>query len=326
MPETAPSPEAIDYYGRTWMASRFATTTLTLLETGISLFMVIYGLITFLETPKDKRKGRGRFIVISCIILITSSITTALDLVAIATTLLNSGPGGRELVRVWTALHEQTWKGVVSVTMLYIYIGIGDCLMIWRCYVVWHDRKWVVIPPILALCGALGCGLGLSSPETTTIVTGALSVSAALLTVSVNVMTTALMIARLNKTRTTMVHAVGQSQVSPMYSNTTAILIESAAPLAVFGVSYAILTFIVHFTSISLIAVARWGIVDDVFALLYYSFCALAPQMIIFRVTTGRSWRNVEESRYGASSISQPLEFSQGNSNRDADRDSGLFP
>jgi hypothetical protein len=38
---------------------------------------------------------------------------------------------------------------------------------------------------------------------------------------------------------------------------------------------------------------------------------ALAPQMIIFRVTTGKSWKNTAETMDGMAAFSQPIQFAR---------------
>lgn len=40
-------------------------------------------------------------------------------------------------------------------------------------------------------------------------------------------------------------------------------------------------------------------------------FKALSPQLIIFRVATGRSWKGAADSNDGAATFSQPLQFAQ---------------
>ncbi|KAH6908913.1 hypothetical protein BKA70DRAFT_1103325 [Coprinopsis sp. MPI-PUGE-AT-0042] len=322
MSDSGPSPEVINYYGRTWMKGTFANTNLTFLETGIQLFMCLYGLFTFLGTPKDLRKGRGRFIVLSFAIFVTSTIPTICDAVDVSTTLLDSGPNGYDLIQLWVAQHEASWKAPFTIAMLYLSIAIGDALMIWRCYVMWQDRKWVTALPILALCGAIACGMSAYNPKTDKITNGALITSSVLLSISVNLMVTFLMVLRLVKARSRMEKALNPgTKPSPMYSSTIAILIESAAPLAVVGIPKAITSLGLHSASDSLIVTAHWGIADNIFAVLYYSFCALSPQMIIFRVTTGRSWKNVAESRHGVTVVSQPLQFARDDASSEA-RDS----
>ncbi|KAJ2923835.1 hypothetical protein H1R20_g13262, partial [Candolleomyces eurysporus] len=85
-----------------------------------------------------------------------------------------------------------------------------------------------------------------------------------------------------------------------IYTGVIAILIESALPLSLFGIISAILQQITVTTDGYLVC---WAL----FSGLFYSFCALAPHMIIFRVTTGRSFTKFPTVKDGV--ISKPLEF-----------------
>ncbi|KAJ2931236.1 hypothetical protein H1R20_g5888, partial [Candolleomyces eurysporus] len=85
------------------------------------------------------------------------------------------------------------------------------------------------------------------------------------------------------------------------YTGVVAILIESALPLSVFGLITAILQQNGKpRSSLS----AGYSVCDALFAGLFYSFCSLAPHMIIFRVTSGRSFTKFPSSKDGS-----PLEF-----------------
>ncbi|EFI26603.1 hypothetical protein CC1G_15375 [Coprinopsis cinerea okayama7 len=93
-------------------ASHFSC-SIVLLSIGIQVFMCFYGLSTFLETPREMRKGRLPYITFSFIILFTSGITTAFTLyfyVFYFENLYTSGPNidyiivNQELAngRMWT--------------------------------------------------------------------------------------------------------------------------------------------------------------------------------------------------------------------------------
>ncbi|KAH6912295.1 hypothetical protein BKA70DRAFT_1219427 [Coprinopsis sp. MPI-PUGE-AT-0042] len=96
-----------------------------------------------------------------------------------------------------------------------------------------------------------------------------------------------------------------------MYSNVVTIMVESTAPLAVFDICFLIAVAIAKLhPHKSLIARGKVTVIADMFNWLYYNtFCALSPQIVIFLVTAGRSWRNMEESHVGGMSFSTPIEF-----------------
>jgi hypothetical protein len=95
--------------------------------------LVLYGLSAYLATPIDKRKGRLRFVVISCVILATSTIDTLTDVRACFRVLYNGGPTGQlyaqayDNVYVWDK--DQNAR-IAGNAMLCITIAVGDALMV----------------------------------------------------------------------------------------------------------------------------------------------------------------------------------------------------
>ncbi|KAH6914660.1 hypothetical protein BKA70DRAFT_1557055 [Coprinopsis sp. MPI-PUGE-AT-0042] len=308
MSRSAAEDAILNSYGRIFAKSRYANTTLTYVDVGIQLFMCLYGTSVLLGAPRELRKGRFRFIAIGFVILVTSIITAVIDSVDTCATLLNAGPAGADIVRQWT-LVETSSLSIVYKIVLNLSVVIGDVLMVWRCYVIWQDRKWVVLPPTIALVAATVTGMILAPPKLTGSASNTLIISSILLSVSVNTMVTILITARLAQTRKVVAQAFPGRKPSPMYTHVVAIMVESAAPLALFGITLAIVAIVTYFGSIPVARLEHWQVVQDVFALLYYSFCSLSPQMIIFRVTTGRSWKDARDSDNGSSIFSRPLEF-----------------
>ncbi|KAJ2917946.1 hypothetical protein MD484_g2434, partial [Candolleomyces efflorescens] len=88
-----------------------------------------------------------------------------------------------------------------------------------------------------------------------------------------------------------------------VYTGVVAILVESAAPLTVFGIIAAILQQLNAHTITS----PEFYACNTLFSGLFYSFCALSPQMIIFRVTTGRSFTKFPTTQDGV--LSNPIQF-----------------
>ncbi|KAH6883711.1 hypothetical protein BKA70DRAFT_1471256 [Coprinopsis sp. MPI-PUGE-AT-0042] len=97
-----------------------------------------------------------------------------------------------------------------------------------------------------------------------------------------------------------------------MYSDVMVIVVESALPLAVLGV-FSIIAVSIETLHLPERPVerAKVKVVREVSGWLYYSICALAPQMIIFRVTTGKTWKNAAETMDGMAAFSQPIQFAR---------------
>ncbi|KAH6908916.1 hypothetical protein BKA70DRAFT_1188727 [Coprinopsis sp. MPI-PUGE-AT-0042] len=299
--------EASNTYGRVFAKSRYANTTLTYMDIGIQLFMCLYGLSIFLEGSKEARKGKLGFILMSFAIFVTSAIPAVIDSVEVAKLLLDAGPTGSDILQTWRETHTLSWMGIFSTVMLLLYIGIGDALMIWRCSVVWDDHKWVVIPPVLSLIASTASGIASLCMEKES-VAAALAVSTVLCSVGVSIMVTILIIGRLIHRRQGVLDLFPNRKPSRMYTSAVATLVEAAAPLAIFGIALAVITLVRYFTVLSDKQRPHWRVAYDVFSLLYYSFSvsspvgsypsridlynqALSPQMIIFRVTSGKSWK-----------------------------------
>jgi hypothetical protein len=95
------------------------------------MFMVLYGLSVFLVTPKDQRKGRVRFIIISWIILLTSGVDTMIDIWQNSRILLTGGPTGVSYLRAIPAqfLRSQV-TSITGDALICVAIITGDVLMV----------------------------------------------------------------------------------------------------------------------------------------------------------------------------------------------------
>ncbi|KAH6888908.1 hypothetical protein BKA70DRAFT_1541475, partial [Coprinopsis sp. MPI-PUGE-AT-0042] len=133
-----------------------------------------------------------------------------------------------------------------------------------------------------------------------------------LLSVLTNVLVTSLILYKLIQKRRAVSQVLEGVKKPKMYGDVIAILIESAAPIAIFGILLAISFFNIALVQRRPIERAHWAVFNDVTSLFYYSFCALSPQMIIFRVTTSRSWTSARDSGSGGSGVcSQPIHFAR---------------
>ncbi|RXW17424.1 hypothetical protein EST38_g8430 [Candolleomyces aberdarensis] len=133
------------------------------------------------------------------------------------------------------------------------------------------------------------------------------SVASTLLTVSTNVIVTTLITIRLLRAKRALANLLPLADVR-VYTGVIAILIESAAPLTIFGVITAVLG--VQRISSSPYRTSEGIIVCNyLFDGLFYSFCALSPHMIIFRVTTGRSFTKFPSVKDGA--VTNPIQFAR---------------
>ena len=102
--------------------------TILTMTPGINLFMSLYGLTVFLETPESQRKGRKRYIVASFVITVLSSSVASLDMANYFQTLFRSTSPSHwyELL----SLNRQDWKFRVGATAVGLFIAVGDALLV----------------------------------------------------------------------------------------------------------------------------------------------------------------------------------------------------
>jgi hypothetical protein len=100
--------------------------TILTMTPGINLFMSLYALTVFLETPKPQRKGRKRYIVASFVITTLFSFGASLDMAGYFHSLFKSTSPShwQELMRL------QDWKYFVGYTAAGLFIAIGDALLV----------------------------------------------------------------------------------------------------------------------------------------------------------------------------------------------------
>lgn len=295
---------------------------------GFQWLLVLKGISAFLSMPKEGRKGRLVFILISLLILATSTIDVVLDIWEVFHVMRLGGSTGLEYItsnagdKVWL---ENGWL-VVGDAMLCITIAAGDTLMLWRCFVLWQHKKWVMILPALATIGAI-----VANPLWIAAVTiedgGGIDynkaiIAAASLSVGANIIVTCLILLRLGMASQAMSKAFPDRKRPIFYYHVAAIITESAAPLALFGVCFIISSALGNFDlndPESFLQKAKWTIAAEIFSSLYYPFCALSPQLIIYRVASGRSWKGASDTNEEALTFSQPMQFAKSTDQAEAE-------
>ncbi|KAH6904059.1 hypothetical protein BKA70DRAFT_1509471 [Coprinopsis sp. MPI-PUGE-AT-0042] len=314
-----PSEGEIDAYGSMLAATYFSGTLIGGALMTVQWLMVVWGLFIFTGTSKDIRQGRLYFVLISYLILLTSSAGTCIDIWMNYRVLYNGGPTGKSYLRAnATNFTMNKTSNLISDALIAVAIASGDILMLWRCLVLWRDKVWAVVPPSLACIGAVACNIiylfwvfsdtpSVSNAEHA----NKALVASISLGVAGNIMITLLILLRLALTWLHNRQAFPERKAPRLYSSVAATLIESAAPLAVFGICLVVAAGIRTSPnkSFSLAQQGRINAFYEVSSWLYYGFCALSPQMIIFRVTTGKLWKNGSEGTSDVAPLSQPIRF-----------------
>lgn len=98
---------------------------------GIHLFMSLYGSAAYLETPKALRAGRTRYIFISFVITILSSITASFDMMKLFNTMFSATSPADFRVRLEATFFA--WCNYTSIILLHLVILIGEVLLVSSC-------------------------------------------------------------------------------------------------------------------------------------------------------------------------------------------------
>ncbi|TFK30301.1 hypothetical protein FA15DRAFT_663705 [Coprinopsis marcescibilis] len=303
--------------GLTLARSAWAADLLASFCTGLQCFMVLYSMTVFFGTPKEARKGRSRYIFASCLLFVVQSVNAFLEVDSVFKLLLQASTG-KDLLspKAWDA--EKTVPMLIpSIISSLLLFTLGDGLLLYRCYVVLNNSRWLVIFPTMTYLGAIAFNVHYRVHLLRVISHTVHNHADAIpvppegiwigLGVATNVGITALISYHLLKARKELAKSLPGKSLK-VYSGVAYILIEAAVPLTLSGLALAAVTFAQIPQSVPMQHHIRLLAVASVFRVLYYAFTAISPQMVIFRVTTGRSWINAPP-RSTREAFSRPLMF-----------------
>ncbi|KAH6902260.1 hypothetical protein BKA70DRAFT_1157460 [Coprinopsis sp. MPI-PUGE-AT-0042] len=274
---------------------------------GMQMFMWLYMASIFLETPREVRKTRLPYLVISFIIMALFTIVAVCEAIQEFPILFEASSIVRQLEEEGWADVEKYYSTPMSKIIPVagdIAIWIADGLLVYRCYVIWAGHLWVTAVPAIIYLASLGINIYTHIPPYNSVFRSIpLDVANVFLSVGVNVIVTSLISGRLlhaqRQLRKSIPSASKDGKI--FYVGIVATLVESAAPVAIFGIGSAIsLLFIVQNVD--------GKEVNNIFSIGYNALVTLLPQLIIFRVATGRSWANKAES---TAALSQELRFAE---------------
>ncbi|KAH6887164.1 hypothetical protein BKA70DRAFT_1236267 [Coprinopsis sp. MPI-PUGE-AT-0042] len=270
------------------IAISVAACTLSRLKpAAIQLFMWCYMVSRFRAAPSCARTRRTYllYFAASFIILSLSAAEAIVMAKSVYDMLLRIVPGEDNLSAGWDiieSVYSHMWAKAEIV--LTIALWVGDAMLVYRCYVIWSAHVWVYCLPSMLWIATIAIGLAslISASRSK-----ALYIANVFLVVTLHTLITFLISIRL-------IHAHRRLRTSfPLVKHTeylgaVAILVESAAPLAIFGLGTAISgLFDTSVLAIKICYVFQTGL---------WASSTLAPQLIIFRVATGRSWATKSES------------------------------
>ncbi|KAG2003801.1 hypothetical protein CC2G_004375 [Coprinopsis cinerea AmutBmut pab1-1] len=267
------------------------------LAVGIQLCMFTYGLLAYLKTPQGVRKGRLPYIILSFVLLVLPLAVTCLDL-RDEFRPIYQGELGMEYYQE-KMLEERTWSPVVCQGLFYLILALGDGILVYRCWIIWNDFLPAVVLPVILYLGFI---LGLALAQFTHYARGTIwnsdadrlrdrqiNVARVSLSVALNVLATSMIVYRIVVAQRALSQALPGRKLG-VYTTAARIVIESALPLSICGLLFAVLS---PLTWAALSGDGRPNLLlltaGIFFDIMYSTLAALSPQMIIFRVTMGRS-------------------------------------
>ncbi|TFK28301.1 hypothetical protein FA15DRAFT_665520 [Coprinopsis marcescibilis] len=265
------------------LAIGYAESNVQLVSIGLQLFMCIYGLVVYLESSRAAKKGRILYVAVSFTILGLSVMTTVCNNYSNYNSLLNTVPG--DLARTRIALNQfgqgTPSYGIARIASTFIAF-VGDGLLLYRCYFFWSDKRWVVVLPALVYLASVV--MGILQMLWQDIFSGWVidfSVSWVALNATLNALITGMISYSL--LRAYFKHRDHlPPNASRVYLSVVAILVEAALPLSLAGI---VLAALMNQSR----GAGATGVHQGFFRILYFFLLAISPQMIIFRITTGRS-------------------------------------
>jgi hypothetical protein len=271
---------------------------------GVQLFMCIYCLAVYLETSKIERSRRLPYIIFNFVVFALSAVGAFVGSELQFQREFYSS-SGMDVIVDSRALASGKLTVIVMFCACFV-VFLADGLMLYRCYTIrYADPLWLRVLPALLYIPSVAFGLFTISvyAKPTNGVISWPQPTFVCLTVAFNILVTVLIAQKMVASRKRLAEALPGRDMSA-YTGVTAVLIESAIPLSLTGLGYAILSAM----SITGPGDPYVGVTFlNLFNLLYTSFNQLSPTLIIFRVTTGRSWTNDFEQSTRESSEKGPM-------------------
>ncbi|KAG2006716.1 hypothetical protein CC2G_014469 [Coprinopsis cinerea AmutBmut pab1-1] len=277
----------------------------------IGLFMCLHSFSLYLGHPIDERNGRGRYVVVSAILVILSWITAIAQLIDGYVILLDLSPSFDDMEEILER-HSPMSSLLLQITPFMMTRWIGDILLVYRCYIIWQDRPLVASLPILTFLVSFGLSIPTSFPlYDWSPVRNIVFISVdGILYMVLHVLITVLITVRLLSARRTLIQVLG-AQDDKVYTRVIAMLVESAAAITIVAIPLSVA---------NIAAFDSWPAsqVNNIFSLAYTIVVTLAPQFIIFRVSIGRSWVK-RPGITSSTALSREIQFAKSNSSGSSD-------
>ncbi|KAI9458752.1 hypothetical protein HD554DRAFT_2001206, partial [Boletus coccyginus] len=250
---------------------------------GVELVLYIKTIQSLRADPKHTRTNHF-FAIFSTALLFFITIFVAVQAVFgqemwIANAGFEGGSAG------YLATYASVWYQTMGTTASIILQLMSDALLIYRCFVVYNSFLVLIFPSVLwtatLIFGILELYTsGVPSGDFFVGLAAHIGVTYAAISIGLNVLVSAMICARIaylgvgmHSTRHT---ARGKEMMR--YAGTIPIIVESALPYAVAGISF-------------LVSYGMGSGISILFMSIYVMFTCISPQMIIIRIADGKAWQ-----------------------------------
>lgn len=280
-------------------------TIATVIYGGI-LFLYAYSTYLLMTSSKPVQRRRLFYICYGGLLLLLLTVSAASN-EAVGELMWiekRNNPGGPP---AFLAANLAAWYNVFGTAADCASNILTDGLLLYRCYIIWGSSlPVIVIPAIIYLgSGSMAVMMVIESAMPMSDIWQGLAaqfgISWVALTVSFNIIVTALITSRLLFFHRRVRSVLTREQRST-YTGIVAILVESALPFTVLGISY-LVTYIQGVPSATALA-AVWGTV-----------VVLTPHLIILRVASGVAWSRDTGSNITQTTLQFHRNLSSGSSN-----------
>ncbi|KAH6880291.1 hypothetical protein BKA70DRAFT_1447337 [Coprinopsis sp. MPI-PUGE-AT-0042] len=310
-------------------STKYAAVLLNAALGAIHISLWTHALTRFCHLPSTQRRERRRYVFVSTFILLVSVALFILDI-------RERTMEPRKIIRRikkqdtgWFVRESaMTWGCTAALALL------GDAFLVWRATIIWSHKRMLKWVPSVVL--AIYFGISATSwvfkmrtfkhklsvffeasyreelsPEQIYRIRLAQAafqrwyIADFTVSVGVSVVTTTMICIRVLLMKRTIERLTGKGegfQSSMPYSRVITPLLESALPFTLVGVAAAIST------AISTAHSGRDKVASDVYLVMlviWYNSLALGPQLIIFRILSGKTWTSNPTTMV----VSQPIQF-----------------
>ncbi|KAF9562250.1 hypothetical protein CPC08DRAFT_797506 [Agrocybe pediades] len=245
----------------------------------VMYFLTLQGL--FRKGNRNSVKSKRFFTIYSTVLLLLLTIDISANAVwgeQMWITFRDSAGG----VPAFLATQTSDWYETMGSTSVVIMVFLGDALLLYRLFILYGTSFFVIALPALAYLAAFALAiieLVIAGKPGGNFFHGHainFGVPYYTITIAFNIFVTFAIVYRLLKLGKAVSRALGPESAN-VYTNTSAMLIESAAPYSIFGIMFLIPYALGHGTAIS-------------FGQVWAKIACLSPQLIVLRVVTGKAW------------------------------------